>query len=572
MGFKPKVLFVAIFCAFSITTLALAQEVPGSAKSGVVERSLTQPEAIPATTEKRNIFQELDYPKTDLLLDEGKEITVSAFEFTGNTIFKSSVLKKVVAKYVHKPVHFKDLQDALRLINEYYIEKGFFLTRAILPAQDIANGVVNIVVVEGKLGEVVIEGGKFYTANFIKGHFACSANGVVNYHRLFKALILLNEYPDLSVKAVMQKGKEPYTVDVLLKVEDKRPLHFTANYDNYGSRYVSREHFGLGMEYSNLFLGGDKVTLNGVSGISLNALTYGSVGYSTPINAYDTKVGVSYTKSKFDVQREFRRLNARGDSEMISFLVAQPLQRTLTSALDVSLGFDYKTATNYLLGSVSSEDKLRIVKLGLTGNNLDTRFMGRNYFALSASQALSNFMGGSKHDDLGMSRVGVGGNFIKSNLEFARYQKLPLNSMLMLKGSVQAANNSLPVSEQIAIGGADTVRGYAQAEHLGDTGEVFNAELNIPVPFLGDYKVPFVKKEIKDFMRIVGFYDYGKVYLKKPQVGERKHSDIAGAGFGFRFDFGRDLNVKLDFGLPVAGDKSSTGDKVVTYLQVSKKF
>ena len=572
MGFKLKVLFAAVFCALSMMTLARAQEVPASAKSGVVEKSLSQPAAIPATTEKRNIFQELDYPKTDLLMDEGKEITVSSFEFTGNTIYKSSVLKALVVKYIHKPIHFKDLQDALRLINEHYIEKGYFLTRAILPAQDINNGVVNILVVEGKLGEVIIQGGKFYDAAFIKKHFACSRNGVVNYHSLFKALILLNEYPDLNVRAVMQKGKEPYTVDVVLKVEDKRPVHYTAHFDNYGSRYVSRQHFGLGMDYSNLFFGGDKVVLDAVVGAPVNTLTYGSIGYTAPINAYDTKAGIAYTRSKFDVQREFRRLDAHGDSDAISLFLLQPLERTLTSGLDATLGFDYKTARNYLLGDVSSEDKLRIVKLGLTGNNLDAHFMGRNFFDFCVGQSLPGFAGGSKKDDLGMSRVDVGGSFTKSNLNVARFQQLPLNTMLTLKASVQMTNKALPVSEQLAIGGADTVRGYAQAEHLGDTGEVFNAELNVPVPFIGDYKVPFVKKEIKDFMRIVGFYDYGKIFLKTPQVGERKSSNIAGAGFGFRFDFGKDLNAKLDFGVPVSGDKSSSGDNVVTYLQVSKKF
>lgn len=572
MGFKSRVLCVAILCMFSITTLAAAQDVPGSAKSGVVEKNLLPVPEIPAAAQEKNIFQQLEYPKTDLLLDEGREITVSSFEFTGNTIFKTSVLKSLVRKYTHRPVHFKDLQDALRAVNEYYIEKGYFLARAVLPAQDIANGVINIVVVEGKLGDVIIEGAKFYKTGFIKSRFSCSSNGVLNYHRLFKALILLNEYPDLSVKAVMQKGKEPYTVDVVLKVTDKRPSHFTVNYDNYGSRYVSRQHSGIGMEYSNLWLNGDKFALNGVSGTPTRNLLYGGVAYSVSINNYGTRAGISYTKSNFDVQREFRRLNAGGVSETIGLVLAQPLQRTLTSALDVALGFDHKTAENYLLGDLSSQDKLRIVKLSLTGNNLDARFMGRNYFDLGVSKGLSGFMGGSKDNAVDMSRTNVGGGFLKGNLDLGRYQKLPLNCMLTVKGSLQLADAALPVSEQMAIGGADTVRGYAQAEHLGDTGEVFNVELNTPVPFFGNYKVPFVKRPIKDVVRLVGFMDYGNVFLKKPEAGETKHSEITGAGFGFRLDFGHDLNAKLDFGFPVAGHKSSSGDDVVTYLQVSKKF
>lgn len=480
-------------------------------------------------------------------------------------------MQALLAGYVGKPISFKKLQEALGTINTFYISRGYFLARAILPAQDLPDGIVRIAIVEGNLGDVIIQGNKFYKTDFIRSHFACEFKGVINYHRLLKSLLLLNSYPDLSVKAVMQKGKLPYSVDLVLTVEDKRPLHFSMDYNNFGSRFVSRNMTGLGMEYSNLFLGGDKITLRETNGWSVKNLKYGSIGYAAPVHASGTTVGVSYAQSEFDVQKEFRKLDAHGESNTISLELNQPLKRSFTGSLDASVGFDAKHAKNYLLGAISTEDKLRILRAGVSGDRLDTVFRGRDFMNVTLSQGLST-MGASKKNDSKASRIGAGGEFTKANIDLARYQQLPWNNILMVKLTSQFTDDILPVSEQFAIGGANTVRGYPQAEHLGDYGEVVNVEVSRPMDLYGEHPFPFVHKNVKDVVRIAGFFDYGQTHLKNPQVGEKKSHSIAGAGAGLRFDFGQNLNAKLDVGFPVSGDKSSDGDDAVAYLQVFKKF
>ena len=571
MVFK-KILAIAVFGVLLLPPAAFAQQVPANAKSGVVEKSVTQALPSETTPPKENIFQKLEYPKTELLLDQGKEIMVKKFEFTGNTLFSSSELETVVSKFTNKPIHFKELQEALGAVNAFYIGKGYFLTRAILPAQDVIKDTVHIAIVEGNLGEVIVQGNKFYKTEFITSHFFCAVKGVINYHLLLRSLIVLNEYPDLAVKAVMQKGKAPYTVDLVLTVEDKRPLHFSMDYNNFGSRYVSPNRTGLGMDYSNLLFGGDKITLRETNGWAVSTLKYGSVGYSLPVNAQGTTVGVSYAQSEFDVQKEFRKLDAHGESQIISFDLTHPLRRTFTSALDLSLGFDYKDAKNYLLGMITSEDKLRVLRAGISGNRMDVVFHGRDFMSINLSQGLGSAMGGSKKNDPKASRIGAGGDFTKVNIDLARYQQMPLESVLMLKMSTQLSSDILPVSEQLAIGGANTVRGYPEAEHMGDYGEILNLELSHALPVCGDCRFPFVQKNVKDVVRLVGFWDYGQTYLKNPQVGEKKSHSISGAGAGLRFDLGHDFNVKVDVGVPVSGDKSSNGSSAVTYLQVFKKF
>ncbi|MBF0490633.1 MAG: ShlB/FhaC/HecB family hemolysin secretion/activation protein [Candidatus Omnitrophica bacterium] len=584
MFFQRKLRAIVFLLAFGLTLPAMAQQVPGSAKSGVVERNIKTPdmfreplatEATPTvakTAKEDAVLRELDEVQASLTRKSGKHIVVSHFRFSGNTVFTGIYLEDLLSSYKNKPIDFQDLQVALAIVNKKYASQGYFLARAILPTQEITNGIVEIQIVEGHLGEVIVEGGRFYKADFIRDHFPCATNGIINYNALLKSIILLNEYPDLDVKVILQKGKNSSTTDTVLKVQDRRPLHFFSDYNNFGSRYVARHQMGTGAVYSNLIVGGDKISINEVHGLPFHRMTYVNTEYSLPINAYGTRFGISYGWSEFDVQKEFRALDSGGRSQTVSLELRHPLQRTLTSNADLLFGFDAKDSRNYLLGHINSVDRLRIVKVGVSGDAFDSSLKGRNYFSALLSKGVANTFGASGHDNPLSSRAGAGGALLKANFDLARYQRLPMDSVLLLKLSTQMADDVLPVSEQLAIGGENSVRGYPESEHLGDYGGVLNLELTAPLPFWKNYKLALINKELKDFLKLVGFFDYGKVYLKNPQVGEAKSHQIAGSGFGFRFDFNYDLNMLLDFGFPVAGDKSSSGDKEVTYLQVIKKF
>ena len=572
MKVVTRILVIIFFCVFSLTTHVSAQQIPSSAQSGIVARNLIIPPLVTETSQREAPLNLVKNSKPRLSMREDKKVVLRKFEFLGNTIFSSFFLRMLLVEYLDETVSFKDLQHATEIVEEYYKKRGYFLVRAILPAQDITEGVIKIQILEGQIGDLIIDGGKFYKKDFIEKHFIFSNTGRINYQALLKSLILLNEYSDLNVKLVLQKGKAPATTDIVLKVQDKRPLHFTVDYNNFGSRYVSRNSTGVGLEYSNVLVGGDKITAREVSGSPSRTLTYASVGYSLPINAYGTKVGASFEWSQYDVQREFRALDAGGRSQTVSVYLTHPLVRTLTSDADILVGFDAKDSRNYLLGSLDSVDKLRIFKIGLSGDRQDDSLSGKNYFNMILSKGVANTFGASEHNNPLASRQGAGGALLKGNIDISRYQQLPLDSVILLKAGMQVADRVLPASEQWAIGGEQTVRGFPESEYLGDYGSVVNVEWNTPLPVWKYSRVPFTKQNLKDFFHIVGFWDYGNAYLKNPQGGDLKHAEISGAGFGFRLNFGHNLNALIDFGYPVSGEKPSTGKHEVTNVQVIKRF
>ncbi|MEW5758156.1 MAG: ShlB/FhaC/HecB family hemolysin secretion/activation protein [Candidatus Omnitrophota bacterium] len=568
--FKKRIYYILFFLLIS-SNICFAQAVPGAAKAGQVEKDLDRAEKKfkkePATSPI-----EVEIPKEELAIPDGKKIFVKSFDFRQNTIFKTGYLKKITKKYTNKELSLQELKGVCNLINDAYKRRGYFLARAYLPVQDIKDGIIIIEIIEGRLGEIKVEGNEFYKKKFLINHFRPTYKGVIHYNRLLKTLLVLDDYPDLEVKAILQKGAKPYTTDLILKISDKFPVHFGIDYNNFGSRYVSRQRAGATFEYSNAVLQGDKIYLRGVSGSPERNLKFAYADYSLPIDSFGSRLSFNYTWSDFNVRREFRALDAGGQSKIYSTELSHPLIRTLTATSDFKFGFDYKQMKNYLLGAVSNDDELRVFKTSLSGDFVDS-FQGRNYYSLMVSGGVPNIMGGlKKRDDPRASRVGAGGEFVKGNIDFARFQQFFFGTNFLIKGSLQTASRVLTVPEQFSIGGADTVRGFPESEHLGDYGYCATFEWRFPLPFIADANIPLFKRTYRDTIQFLGFVDYGKTFLRNPQAGESKHDEITGVGFGTRLNFGNDFTFRVDVGYPVGGDDSSDGAKSAVYLQALKRF
>lgn len=571
MNSKRKVVFAGVLFAFMVCRPGFSQAVPGGAKAGVVEKGFRKKKK-PGKL-KKDVYPliEIEEPEDQLQLGEDKKFFVEGFEYKGNTAFADIYLNRLVIKYTTRRLSIKDIKEVCRIITQAYKEKGFFLTSVYPPVQEIRDGVVTLRIVEAKLGEVQVAGQKHYDEKFIRKNFHVGTEEIVNYNSLLKSLFILNEYPDLKVKAQFQKGKAPYTVDAALKVEDKLAFHGAITYNNFGSGYISKHNFSTEFQYSNLVTGGDTIFLRAVTSSPKENLFFGEAGYSLPINSYGTKAAFSYVRSDFDVQKEFRTLDSGGCSKIYSLDLEHPLIRTPLTNMDFTFGFDYKQLKNYLLGSISSDDELRVIKTGFNYGSLDNRG-GRNYCSFLVSNGIDGIMGSSNKNDPLSSRVGAGGEFIKANLDLARLQEFFLESFILMRWALQTSSDVLPVSEQFSLGGPDSVRGFPQAEYLGDNGYFLSLELRSQPPFIAEKTVPFTSLSYKEFIQLLAFLDWGAAYLENPLVGESKKREISGAGFGARINFSKDFNLRIDVGFPLSGEEPSDGSNSRVHIQAITKF
>src|ERR1700757_4564096 len=100
-------------------------------------------------------------------------------------------------------------------ITKYYHDKGYFLARAVIPAQEIKDGVVNIRVHEGRLEKVQTSGNKMYSEQALARPFKPLLGELVTIDRPENALLTLTKYPGLSAAGVFRPGDDVGTTDIV---------------------------------------------------------------------------------------------------------------------------------------------------------------------------------------------------------------------------------------------------------------------------------------------------------------------------------------------------------------------
>lgn len=485
---------------------------------------------------------------------------VEHFVVEGNTLLPKEKLDELLRIYEGKNLTLQQMKDAAADLTSLYQRSGFYLVRAIIPQQDFNSGQIRMTVVEGKIGEIKVEGAEYYDPDFIRERFQVAVDDrQFRSDDFTRAMALLNELSDLEVKAVLSPGKEPGTADVTLKVKDALPLHASLDYNNYGTPATGQNRAGLDVEAGNLAFQGDMLTVRGVYGFPSRQNTFVQAQYLTPVNLDGTTVGFSYANGAFAVSQGLGAiLDVRGNADVFTLSAAHPLERDLDFSSNMGVALAHKNIVNNFFGGALpfSHDEYTMSKLTYSADWRGPD--GRTLLQASWAQGL----GGTPASDPLISRVGANGHFSRFNLDMARVQRLDEGLYVVVRGSGQYATTPLYVGEQFALGGPDTVRGYNQAELLGDNAYLVGAELRWS-PFLDN----------PDVFQVVTFIDHGGVGLRQLQPGDFSSGNhLTGCGFGIRWAVLPKTNLRFDVGFPLtARPGRNVGDPAI-YAGLQTKF
>lgn len=489
-----------------------------------------------------------------------KKLKVERFRVEGNTQLQDDELRRIVSGYEGQELTLAQMKDIARTLTAAYQRNGYFLTRVYVPAQQFKSEGVELRVVEGRIGKVTVEGAHHYPEEYIRERFQRSFEGEgFSSARFQRTMLLMNELPDLQVKALMSPGEEVGTADVRLRVTDALPLHGGIDYNNYGTTETGVNRVGLSGELGNLLQTGDQVSLRGVVGFPAERNTFYQLQYQTPLDMDGTTASVSYANGAFAVSQGLGAiLDVRGDADIYTLGFSRALDRELDFSSNLGLAISYKDVRNSFFGDTVpfSHDVYTSARLTYQADFRSAE--GRTLLQGAWTQGL----GGTGSGDPLVSRQGASGGFTRFNFDAVRVQNIHTGLYAVLRGSAQVATQPLYLAEQFAVGGPDTVRGYGQAELLGDDGYVVGAELRwSPI------------KDDLDAFQVAAFIDHGGVRLKRPLPGELANGQhLTGAGVGFRFGVTEHANVRLDLGFPISPSSNRGGTFPAVYLGVQTRL
>ncbi|MCM8778355.1 MAG: hypothetical protein NC834_01020 [Candidatus Omnitrophica bacterium] len=517
--------------------------------------------------------------KTALAPPEPK-VLVKHFVLTGVNLFDPKDFEPILSKYRDKELGISDLKKAADEITAFYRSKGYLTSLAYAPTQEITNHTVEFKIVEGRVGDIEVEGGKYFKKEPIEKKIMLEEGEILDYAKLQTDIRRLNKQPDRTMKAVLLPGKEQGLTDILIKMEEeKKPYHFYLDFSNRGTKYTTQYRYGIGFTHNNLL--GQEDILTARANIGEDEDVYaGSIDYNFPISRYNTRLGVYGAYSHADIGGQFKVLTPEGKATAYGVYLSHPWldkdfadPTALNLSSNVILGLDAISVYNKILGEETSHDELRVLKAGISFDERDS--LGRTFFSQEIRQGLDDFLGSMDKNDPSASRLDASSDFTKYVGSLTRLTRLPFSSLLINSLKYQVTSDPLVNSEQMGFGGADSIRGFPENDYLADYGWMSTIELRTPAfLFPREIKVPYDKKgrSLMDSLQFVYFIDFGKAHLKYPRVGEKKDRFLSGAGLGLRFDLYDHLRGRIDWGMPIGNEEPSDGSNGTVHIGVQYEF
>ena len=484
--------------------------------------------------------------KMELLNTEQVSFKLKKINITGNTVFPTYVLMRLVDFKIGQDVTINDLIISANEITDYYQGKGYVSTIAYLPPQKVKDGTIEIKILEGKYGNVEINPGKWERSAYLNKKYLkdynIQPNNVLNVNDVRDSLTEMSteEYMKGSVSFSDNEESEEYT-DVTLEVKDRFPINFDLRYDNQGRDAIGTQR---GVLYAGLHdVTGHGDTLMGTLAVSHHSLGAGGM-YSLPIGENDTRFNVGYSYSHVHLGNALKAWGIKGDSQDVFFGVSRRLAEGKDYRLygDVTVDLrntDLKSSIS-ALNDILPDYRSRTIKGTLT--DIKDDYYGRWLFNSSVA-------GGIPIDasDYYKNRSKSSNNFVKVNAGAARLQVLPHNQLAILQVNGQYANRHLWASEAMQFGGMTSVRGYDEGFRIGDYGVTASFEYRAPIPGLKAL-LPKKYEFISDSIQFAGFYDFG-------WFGDRYDQDTVGylmsTGPGLVVKLTKYISANMYWGIPI---------------------
>jgi hemolysin activation/secretion protein len=549
------ILFLSLlFSLLFITSLVKAQEIPPGQEAGPqAERFKSRAEE----AKERFEGKKAKPPEIELEKEEEKKPAVETISFslkeikiTGATIFKPEEFLPLYQPYLDKQITFADLGLIAQKIKDKYKENGFLTTTVYIPEQEIKDGSVEIRVAEGKMGSLGIEGNRWFKSPLIEKYFHTKKNEIININKVQRDILRLNQNPDIEVKTVIAAGEQPETSDVTLKIKDKFPWHTGIGFDNQGTRLTGKLRSAQYFRSANATGAGDSLFLNTV----YSTLTLGeSLSYTIPISTYGTKFSFDATYFKMKIGKEFKASEISGVTQIYTPHISWELALSELFTANANAGMEIKAIKKRTEETVTSNDQLRTPYFSFDFSEIDN--FGETSFSPKFNFGTEDFLGASERGHPTATRAKTGGFFFKYEQSLRRIQRMPFKSYLSIDSRFQATSHTLPSSEQIQLGGENSIRGYPEGDYLADIGASLRLDWNFPSGWTNSaLKIP---KSCR--IEPLVFTDLGYGKLKKILSGERKNKFLMGVGGGFKLRLYNKVFLKLEWAKRIGGGHPSSG-------------
>ena len=439
------------------------------------------------------------------------------------------------------------LQEIADVVTRYYHDRGYFLARAVIPAQEVTDGVVHIRVLEGRLEKVVANGNHLYSNQILSRPFAPMIGNLVTVKQTENALLTLAHYPGLTAFGVFRPGSYVGTTDMVVNVQQERAYDATIRADNEGTEFTGRNRLIATVDWNNPTGDADLLRVTALKTFVPENALFGDLRYEHPFYSPENTLAVDVSRNAFDVSGSGVTPGTIGGISEIAVLSLQrAFERSRRENITGMLDFSRKRADTQFVGKVIGRDDMAVFGAQLNYDSINSALGIINSATLRLERGVSGVFGvpsdsaiQSRQVSPPPSRFGGDGqpalpDFTRLTASYQLFKNLPDNQALLLRFDGQYSPDMLTSLEQFVIGGVDSVRAVPTSQFLTDKGVFGSLEYSVRAPGFAD-KPAFAGYTWGQVLRFRIFTDAAVGTLNNPVNPATKRVSVQGNGVGVEF-------------------------------------
>lgn len=429
---------------------------------------------------------QVELQKTESAPASGPCFEINQISLQQASLITPDTQKRLVAPYINQCLSLDRINQLVRAISEWYVQRGYITSRAFLTEQNLSHGTLNITVLEGKLEAIHLQGASARQLNMA---FPTRAGRILNLRDIEQGMEQINRLRTTPVQIEIIPSTQPGYSIVNLTSTPEFPLTLGLNMDNSGQRSTGIGQLSASLVGNDLLGVADRWFVSGgrssafsdwrdaqnfQAGVSV-PYGYGLLDYSYSWSNYHSR----FNANSFDWYSNGDNISNRLSGSWVLFRNGQ-------IKTGVQLGLNHYVSHNWLNETLLQSSSRKLTSLQIGFNHTQKIAGGVATFNPMLSRGMPWFDAESdsgKSDDLPKAE------FRKWSVS-SSYQRPVTQKMWWLSSFyAQWSPDRLYGSERLTIGGENSVRGYKEQYLSGDVGGYLRNELNytlFTLPAIGE--------------------------------------------------------------------------------------
>ncbi len=407
-----------------------------------------------------------------------KAIEVTSFKVSGITLITQEQAQEALKPFTNRQLTLDQIKEAGEAVTNLYSQMGR-MAQAVIPPQDVVGGVIAIKIIEGKVGNVIIELNKEAPSRLkseVIQKFITNSNepgNLIDLKGLERSLAILNETPGNEVSGELAQGDKEETTNILVNAKDTGLFAGRVDLSNYGAANTGPAQATASLSLNNPSGNGDQATLDVIGS---QGSVYGQLRYGLPVGYDGWRVSAGVSALDYKSLSSYSTTISQGTAQTYGIYSIYALERTARSTKNVIINFENKNYNNQTNGIESSNYQLNDLSLGINGTN----FIGQAYASWGATATLGSLsINNANQANNDAQGAATKGTFAKLGFNGSITQPLPIDKTNLVASIYgQLANKNLNSAEQIYMGGPYGVRAYPVAQGGGAQGAIASVEIN----------------------------------------------------------------------------------------------